>query len=118
MITVYALLRLTASGMMAVVAVPSQFARAYRVDLNTAPVPELMALPGIGRSRASEIVLHRVRNGRFRVIEELLEIDGIGSGALRLLDGLVRDPRSVESPGSVASDNVHTIDATRHGGRQ
>ncbi|MDP6929125.1 MAG: helix-hairpin-helix domain-containing protein, partial [Planctomycetota bacterium] len=110
--------RLTASGMSLAVAVPSKFAWSYRVDLNTAPIPELMTLPGIGRSRASAIILHRVRHGRFRAIEELLEIDGFGSSALQLIEGLVRDPCSTESPENVASDNVPYIDAARHGGRQ
>lgn len=48
------------------------------IDLNRAGLPELMALPGIGRVRAEAIILHRVRYGPFRRVEELQQVDGIG----------------------------------------
>ena len=56
-----------------------------RIDLNRATVGELMALPGIGRVRAAAIVLHRVRYGPFRSVDELTGIDGIGAETLAAL---------------------------------
>ncbi len=53
-----------------------------RIDLNRAPVPELMALPGIGLGRARAIVLHRVRHGPFTGLPDLLQVDGIGPKTL------------------------------------
>jgi competence protein ComEA len=44
-----------------------------------------MALPGIGRVRAAAIVLHRVRHGPFRSVDELTGIDGIGAETLAAL---------------------------------
>ena len=48
------------------------------VDLNTATVAELMTLPGIGQSRAESIVEYRMKVGRFRETEEIMNISGIG----------------------------------------
>lgn len=49
-----------------------------RIDLNRAPLGDLLALPGIGRVRAEAIILHRVRHGPFKRVEDLREVDGIG----------------------------------------
>lgn len=48
------------------------------VNLNTASVDELAALPGLGDVTAQEVVDKRFRDGAFQSIEELMEIDGIG----------------------------------------
>jgi competence ComEA-like helix-hairpin-helix protein len=50
----------------------------HRIDLNTASVAELQALPGIGPTRAVAIVLERVRHGPFRCLADLGRVDGIG----------------------------------------
>jgi len=49
-----------------------------RIDLNKARMAELMLLEGIGRTRAEQIVLHRVRYGPFSAPEDLLTVDGLG----------------------------------------
>lgn len=51
---------------------------ACTIDVNRAGVGELQALPGIGPVRAEAIVLHRVRHGPFRRVEDLAEVDGLG----------------------------------------
>ncbi len=51
-----------------------------------------MALDGIGRVRAEQIVLHRVRYGAFRRLEDLLDVDGIGTQTLARLRPFLRDP--------------------------
>ncbi|BDG61455.1 ComEA family DNA-binding protein [Caldinitratiruptor microaerophilus] len=56
-----------------------------RVNLNTAGVEELMTLPGIGRVLAERIVEHRRRVERFRSIEDLLQVPGIGASRLEQL---------------------------------
>ncbi len=48
------------------------------VNLNTASESELETLPGVGPSKAAAIMEYRETNGRFRNIEELMEISGIG----------------------------------------
>ena len=48
------------------------------VNINTATVEELDALPGIGEVRAQAIVSHREANGPFPTLEALKEVTGIG----------------------------------------
>ena len=47
------------------------------VDLNTASVNELSALPGLGDVLAHRIVDYRRENGRFRFPDEIMNIPGI-----------------------------------------
>lgn len=49
-----------------------------KVNLNTASETELQTLTGIGPSKAAAILEYRETNGRFREIEQLMEISGIG----------------------------------------
>jgi competence protein ComEA len=51
---------------------------AVMVDLNTADATELERLPGIGSSTAARIVEYRTKNGPFKKIEELMNVQGIG----------------------------------------
>ena len=52
------------------------------VNINTATVLELQALPGIGTVRAEEIVADREANGPFRIPEDITRVPGIGQGTL------------------------------------
>lgn len=52
------------------------------VNINTADAEELTKLFGIGEKRASDIVEYREKNGRFRSVEELTNIDGINESVL------------------------------------
>lgn len=51
------------------------------VDLNTADKAALMTLPGIGESRADDILEWRSKNGGFQRIEDIMKISGIKKGA-------------------------------------
>lgn len=48
------------------------------VNINTASVKELDALPGVGARTAALIVEYRQKNGPFRKIEELMNVRGVG----------------------------------------
>jgi comEA protein len=48
------------------------------VNLNTATVAELEALPGIGAKVAARIVEYRTSKGPFRKIEDLMNVQGVG----------------------------------------
>ena len=52
------------------------------VDLNRATADELDALPGVGPATAKAIIDHRTKNGRFRTVDDLLEVRGIGEAKL------------------------------------
>jgi competence protein ComEA len=47
-------------------------------------------LPGIGESRAQEVVALRKKNGGFKSVDELSEVKGIGAVALERLRPFVR----------------------------
>lgn len=59
------------------------------VNLNTASVTELDALPGIGPVLAQRIVDHRSQQGRFRSVAELDDVPGIGPAIAAELAELV-----------------------------
>jgi competence protein ComEA len=88
----------TAETAPAVAAAPAQATHAAQgpasaddpVILNTALADELRRLPGIGAKRADAIVALRTRLGRFRAIEDLLKVKGIGRAMLKRLRPLVR----------------------------
>jgi competence protein ComEA len=51
---------------------------AVMINVNTASATELETLPGIGASTAARIVEYRLKNGPFKKIEELMNVEGIG----------------------------------------
>ena len=53
-----------------------------QVNVNTASVYELTLLPGIGESRAKDIIAYRNEYGMFTQAEDLLKIKGIGDATL------------------------------------
>ena len=48
------------------------------MNINTASVKELDALPGIGAKTAALIVEYRQKNGPFKKVEELMNVRGVG----------------------------------------
>lgn len=60
------------------------------IDLNQATVEQLDALPGVGPSTAAAIVQWRTDHGRFRSVDGLLDVPGIGDGKLERLRRFVR----------------------------
>ena len=48
-----------------------------KVNINSASQSELMALSGIGASRASDIIAYRTEHGRFLTIEDIMNVSGI-----------------------------------------
>ena len=59
------------------------------VNLNRATAEELRALPGIGPVMADRIVAHRKERGRFRKLEELMEVKGVGTRTFARLQPLL-----------------------------
>jgi competence protein ComEA len=64
---------------------PASTSEAGVVNINTAGQSELSRLPGIGPSKAAAIIAYRERGRRFRRIEDLLRVRGIGRATFRRL---------------------------------
>ncbi|MCR5476170.1 MAG: helix-hairpin-helix domain-containing protein [Lachnospiraceae bacterium] len=62
------------------------------VHLNTATPEELQTLPGIGASRARDIIAYREAHGGFSSKEELKEVSGIGEASYGKLEDLIAVP--------------------------
>jgi competence protein ComEA len=69
---------------------PPAKARPSRVNLNRASAQELETLPGIGPARARAIIRWREEHGRFRRVEDVLGVPGVGPATLERLRPLVR----------------------------
>ena len=59
------------------------------VNLNTATVTQLDALPGVGKATAERIIEYRQKNGGFKKIEELMNVKGVGEKSFLKLKPLV-----------------------------
>jgi comEA protein len=59
------------------------------INLNTASLEELDALPGIGPSTAQKIIEHRDENGPFTSIEGVMDVSGIGEAKFDQMKDLI-----------------------------
>ena len=64
-------------------------APSFPIDLNTATLEQLDTLPGIGPTRAGDIIRYRDQHGGFQQIDELKEVRGIGEVTFEALKDLV-----------------------------
>jgi competence protein ComEA len=55
------------------------------IDINKAPVSELVKINGIGNAKAQAIVEYREKNGSFKSVDELTMVQGIGEKTLERL---------------------------------
>jgi competence protein ComEA len=53
-------------------------APAGKVNINSASVEQLSALPGIGPKLAARIVEYRQKSGAFKSVQELMNVKGVG----------------------------------------
>ena len=53
-----------------------------RLNINKASQEELMTLPDIGETLAKRIIEYREKNGVFKTIDEITEVEGIGEKKL------------------------------------
>lgn len=63
-----------------------------RIRINTANAEQLASLPGIGIVRAEAIVEYRLAHGRYRTVDDLARVRGIGVATVERLRPLVVVP--------------------------
>ncbi len=71
---------------------PAAVASDGRIRINSATASEIEQLPGVGPVTAERIVTHREEHGPFVVVEDLLDVPGIGEGKLAALRDAVIVP--------------------------
>ncbi|WP_394221854.1 ComEA family DNA-binding protein [Alteromonas gracilis] len=59
------------------------------IDLNNATVEQLVALPGVGQSKAKAIVKYREEVGPFLEVAQLTQVKGIGEKMLSKIESYV-----------------------------
>jgi competence protein ComEA len=63
--------------------------RTSAININTASLPELENLPGVGQGIAERIVAHREQYGPFRRAEHLMMVRGISDRKFRELRAMI-----------------------------
>lgn len=58
--------------------IPESTNTSSKVSINNATLEQLQTLPGIGTSKAQDIINYRTEHGQFQSIEDLKNISGIG----------------------------------------
>lgn len=79
-----ALAFLATSGLAVAAAKP---APAGKININTASVEQLQALPGVGEKLAARIVEYRQRSGGFKSAQELVNVRGLGEKSFQKIQG-------------------------------
>ncbi len=80
------------------------------LDLNTAAVHELTAIPGLGASTAGAIVAHRDLHGPFRNLDALAAVEGLGPASIERLRPFLVVPGATPDPPPNPID-LNTADA-------
>lgn len=60
-----------------------------RLNINSAKIVDLIKLPGVGETTAQRIIDYRQKIGKFKNINQLLRIKGIGSKKLEKIKSLI-----------------------------
>ena len=60
-----------------------------KININTATLEELLKLPGVGETKAKNIINYRNKNGVFKEITDLKKVDGIGESIYAQIEAFI-----------------------------
>ena len=63
--------------------------KSTKVNINTATLEELTQLPGIGEATANKIIEYRKENGKFKSVEDIKNVAGIGNSKFENIKDLI-----------------------------
>lgn len=58
----------------------------FPLDINTATLQELMAIEGLGETKASAIIEYREHIGRYTDVSQIMEIKGFGEATYEMIE--------------------------------
>lgn len=61
-----------------------------KVNINLASLSELVSLPGIGEAKARDIIDFREKNGKFKIIDDIMMVKGIGTATFERIKELIK----------------------------
>ena len=61
-----------------------------KININSAQIEELITLPGVGEATANKIIEYRKENGKFKKIEDLKNVPGIGDSKYENIKTMIR----------------------------
>ena len=60
------------------------------ININVATAADLRTLPGIGETKANQIIAYREANGEFSSVEDIKNVSGIGDGIFNQINSLIK----------------------------
>lgn len=61
-----------------------------KININTAGLSDLITLPGIGDTKARDIIDFREKNGKFKIIDDIMMVKGIGIATFERIKELIK----------------------------
>ncbi len=60
-----------------------------KININTAGVQELVKLPRVGEKTAQRIIEYREKHGKFKRIEDIMKVKGIGEKTFKKFENMI-----------------------------